>query len=94
MDLHKFDRLPARIQVSQLVSSRYDDLYAQGLLADRRPSAWEMRRTGIDLVVDADGRIFKLQSGGQQSPPQPGWVIVLRGGSAEQGYEWTLHGFA
>ena len=94
MEFHKLDRLPAQIQVGQLISSRYDDLYAQGLSAGARPALWEDRRPGVDLVKDVEGRILKLQSSGQQSPAQTGWIIVLRGGSCEQGYEWTLYGFA
>ena len=94
MEFHKLDRLPARLHVKQLLSSRYDDLYDQGFPRGERPLAWEKRRAGVDVVTDAEGRVFRLQSDGQQSPPQADWVIVVRGGSSEQGYEWTLHGFA
>ena len=92
MEFHKLDRLPARVHISRLLSSRYDDLYARGLPAGERPCLWEERRAGVDLVIDAEGQRLKLQSSGQQSPPQPGWAIVIRGGGGEQGYEWTLHG--
>ena len=77
-------RLPLKVTVSKLVSSRYPNA--------RRPVAWDERRAGVD-VVETDGcRQVKLLSDGQQSPPREGWVIVLTDGDQTDGYRWTLYG--
>jgi len=78
--------IPAEVEVSQLVESRYSE--------GRRPSAWKDRASGIDVIATSGGDVLKLQSNGQQSPPQPGWRIVLTGGDALAGYTWTLYGLS
>jgi hypothetical protein len=79
------ERLPARIEVSRVVASRYGDEAG-------RPRSWDERFGGVDLVESADGAQYKLLSDGQQSTPHPGWVILLISGSAGDGYRWTLYG--
>ena len=73
--------------VSELISSRYD-----GVTASRRPNSWDERRAGVDEIRVPDGRVIKLVSSAMQSPPKPGWVIVLTDGNASDGYFWTLYG--
>ena len=123
-------KLPARIQVQELVSSRYGAGYAGTGYAGAgydgggyagagydgggyagagydgggyappetlddglpRPLSWDERVSGSDVVKTQEGLTLKLQSSAQQTPPQPGWVLVLTGGSAEAGYDWTLYG--
>ncbi len=87
------EKLPATIRVNELLSSRYDALYATGELErGSRPFSWDDRTEGIDVVRCEDGREIRLLSDGGQSPPHPGWVLVLRGGDADAGYSWTLYG--
>jgi hypothetical protein len=83
--------LPLEVTVSEIVSSRY--------AGHRRPASWDQRLAGIDVVRTSDNSpiknaTIKLCSDGGQSPPQPGWRIVLRDGSAEEGYRWTLYAFS
>ena len=88
-------KLPARIQVHELVSSRYGLGYAPPETLDEglpRPLSWDERVSGSDVVKTQEGLTLKLQSSAQQTPPQPGWVLVLTVGSAEAGYDWTLYG--
>jgi len=90
-------KLPARIQVHELVSSRYGLGYTPAQDLDDglpRPLSWDERVSGSDVVKTHDGHTLKLRSSAQQTPPQPGWVLVLTGGSAEAGYDWTLYGMA
>jgi len=75
---------PHRIEVAEIVSSRYPDHV--------RPLSWDLRRAGVDLVRTADGKTLKLLSDGGQSPPHSGWVIILTGGDANSGFTWTLYG--
>ena len=75
---------PQRIEVAEVVSSRYAD--------NVRPSSWDLRKPGVDLIRTSEGRTIKLASDGGQSPPQPGWVILLTGGDANAGLTWTLYG--
>lgn len=77
-------KFPHRLEVTELVNSRYTN--------GSRPSSWDMRIGGIDLIRASDGNTYKLQSDGGQSPPQKDWVIILSGGDAQQGYHWTLYG--
>lgn len=76
-----------KVLVLELVSSRYD-----GASASRRPLSWDERREGIDEIRSSDGSVLKLNSSAMQSPPKPGWVIVLTEGTAKDGYSWTLYG--
>lgn len=77
------EKLPVRVTVDALLSSRYPD----GL----RPDSWDDRVAGNDLIK-AGGKTIKLRSDGGQSPPQPGWVILLTEGDGSSGYLWTLYG--
>jgi len=76
--------LPVRLTVGEIVSSRYPD--------NKRPESWEARRAGLDVVRTEDGRTLRLASDGGQSPPQPGWVIMVTEGDLDAGYRWTLYG--
>jgi hypothetical protein len=75
---------PQRVEVSEIISSRYPDHV--------RPVSWDLRKAGFDLVKSSGGQTIKLVSDGGQSPPHPGWVILLTGGDASSGYSWTLYG--
>lgn len=77
-------KLPARVRVSKIVSSRYND--------NTRPLVWDERKSGQDVIETQDGLKIALQSDGGQSPPKAGWTILLRSGDANQGYDWTLYG--
>lgn len=78
------ERLPVKVTVVKLVKSRYPNA--------RRPVTWDERRAGVDVVETDQGGELLLQSDGQQSPPREGWVIVLTGGNATEGFRWTLYG--
>lgn len=78
--------LPKLVEISAVISSRYP--------GNCRPASWDDRSSGIDVVRGTEGSTFKLRSSGGQSPPQPGWKIVLRNGSPEEGFAWTLYGIA
>ncbi|MBX7145248.1 MAG: hypothetical protein K1X79_12410 [Oligoflexia bacterium] len=76
--------VPCRIKVKSLVSSRYPN--------HARPLSWEQRVEGVDVVsIDAGGQL-KLFSDGSQSPPQPGWELILTEQVAQGAYRWTLYG--
>ena len=77
--------LPARVRVVKLLESRYP--------SGSRPLSWDERKAGIDTVQSEDGKTIRLASDGQQSPPQPGWTILVSAGSP-QGYQWTLYGIS
>jgi hypothetical protein len=79
---------PVKVEVSELVLSRYGDK----LENFSRPLIWENRISGIDVVKLNDGSEIRLLSDGQQTPPKKGWVLMLLGGDAHNGYEWTLYG--
>ena len=83
--------LPCRVQVHSLVSSRYDS--AAGRRAER-PDSWDQRIAGIDVIELLVGGTIRLRSSAMQSPPKPGWVLLLSGGNAGEGYSWTLYGLA
>jgi len=88
-------KLPARIQVQELISSRYGDAYKAGDGFDDglpRPLSWDARIEGVDVVRSVEGATIKLASSAMQTPPQPGWVLVLTDGSSERGFHWTLYG--
>ncbi|MCB0318734.1 MAG: hypothetical protein KDD56_08245 [Bdellovibrionales bacterium] len=78
------ETIPFRDSVEELVSSRYDD--------NKRPESWDLRKPGKDVVRLKSGKIISLQSDGGQSPPKPGWVILLTDGNSTEGYHWTLYG--
>ena len=78
------DKIPCRVTVGSIVRSRYEK--------QTRPADWAARVDGIDVITTTDGEELRLYSNGQQNTPQPNWVLLLTGGSAEEGYEWTLYG--
>jgi hypothetical protein len=83
----------ARFCVTELVSSRYDVSNGEEVkVGHERPVLWDDRREGLDLVRAAHGEVVKLYSSYMQSPPKPGWNILLTGGDAVHGYTWTLYG--
>ena len=82
--------VPAQITVAELVSSRYGA--AMGSVVKGRPSSWDGRKSGIDVVRSESGETVKLLSDGQQSPPEKGWKIVLIDGDSAGGFRWTLYG--
>lgn len=57
-----------------------------------RPSSWDDRQPGIDVVITTDGRTLRLMSDGQQSSPEPGWVLMVDGADHSDAYRWTLYG--
>ena len=83
MNFDSLDRLPSRIKVVGNVASRYPD--------HERPSSWDERVAGSDVVLDSESRRIHLLSDGGQSPPKPGWEILVTGGSVQSGYSWTLY---
>lgn len=84
MDSISLPKLPARIIIQEIVESRYED--------HCRPLSWDARCAGTDLVRAENGDVIRLHSDGGQSPPQPGWEILVRGGDSKAGYLWTLYG--
>lgn len=77
----------AKVCVAEVVTSRYGA--ARG---GDRPLLWDERRAGTDTVRIEGGETITLQSSPMQSTPKPGWILVLTGGSHEEGYAWTLYG--
>lgn len=78
--------LPRKVEVLELVSSRYQ--------SGKRPLSWDERAEGADVIKTKEGEVLKLVSEGGQSPPQQGWVLMLRDGDAARGYSWTLYGLS
>jgi hypothetical protein len=87
-------RVPARFQVCELISSRYGaPVSGRGFSCNpQRPLSWDERKEGVDVVRTLSGEEVKLYSSPMQSPPQPGWVVLITGGSGDTGYTWTLYG--
>ncbi|MCB0328570.1 MAG: hypothetical protein KDD70_02870 [Bdellovibrionales bacterium] len=90
---------PYRVTVKELNSSRYPD--------GERPSNWDFRVAGLDYISTTDGSELALFSDGQQSPPKPGWTILITGevdprqvevsnaiSSGAKFYSWTLYGMS
>ena len=73
-----------KVKVKQLLSSRY--------VGSGRPASWDQRVEGVDVVFSATGREIKLFSDMGQSPPQPGWEILLTAEERPGVYRWTLYG--
>jgi hypothetical protein len=87
----------AKVCVAEVLSSRYGAVSngaqrAEG--AGDRPQSWDDRKTGIDVIRSLGGETIKLKSSPMQSTPKPGWVLVLTGGTYEEGYTWTLYGIS
>lgn len=80
---------PCRVQVARVVSSRYS-----GQSVVERPQDWEARKGGIDEVEIIGGATIRLASSPMQSPPKPGWILMITGGDADNGFVWTLYGLA
>ncbi len=80
---HSVAESPFRVQVESIVSSRYP--------GHERPLSWDERREGVDVVKTSDQKTLRLLSDGGQSPPQPGWIILISGGDESTGYRWTLY---
>lgn len=79
---------PSKVEVAELVRGRYPEFPSGGV----RPVKWNARKAGQDIVKLTDGREIILASDGQQSPPAPGWVLMLTGGNSQSGFLWTLYG--
>lgn len=79
----RITQFPFHFEVSAIVSSRYYD--------NERPASWDRRIEGVDVVRAVDGTEYTLWSQGDQSPPKPGWVVMVTSGD-EEGYRWTLFG--
>ena len=79
--------LHAKVRVGEVVSSRYGPKNL-----GERPLLWDERREGVDVVTIEGGETITLKSSAMQSPPKPGWILVLTGGSHVTGYTWTLYG--
>ena len=78
---------PRRVVVEKIISSRYPSA--------ERPISWDQRGAGIDEVLTTSGERLGLLSSGGQSPPQPGWELLLTGessGLGASGVCWTLFG--
>jgi hypothetical protein len=76
------------VVVNEVISGRYPG----GI----KPRDWSQRVSGIDVVMDENGRVFKLFSEGDQSVPRKGSILVLEPittHSVENLYRWTLYGF-
>lgn len=75
---------PKQITVAKLLDSRYP--------AGIKPQSWDARKAGIDTIVTDKSQTIKLLSDGAQSPPKPGWSIMLTAGDETKGYLWSLYG--
>ena len=84
--------LPVKVVIGELVASRYAPGGRSG--GNERPSSWDERRAGIDVVRTTDGKTLRLASDGGQSPPQTGWILIVQSGDANAGYQWTLYGIS
>jgi hypothetical protein len=82
---------PARIEVTELLSSRYDTVKDHTAV---RPQEWDERVAGLDVVRVSAGHTVRLRSSAMQSPPKPGWVLMLTDGNEADGYAWTLYGLS
>lgn len=82
---------PARIEVTELLSSRYDSTESH---KRTRPMEWGERLAGVDIVRVSGGHTVRLKSSPMQSPPKPGWVLMLTDGNDSEGYAWTLYGLS
>jgi hypothetical protein len=83
-----------RVNVEKVVSSRYCQRGAEqsGMGWPERPDSWDQRLGGLDVIIVDGGETLRLASTPMQSPPKPGWVLMLTGGDAGQGFTWTLYG--
>lgn len=80
-------KLPRRVVVADVVSSRYP--------AGTRPTSWDARRPGLDKIKTESGEHIELFSSGGQSTPKAGWELLLmeqHSQSGVHGVTWTLYG--
>ena len=88
--------IPSRVTVNTVVTSRYNSSSLKSQDSEDyslvRPLSWDERVSGSDTITTDDGETLILLSEGMQSVPQPGWVLLLTGGSPEKGYSWTAYG--
>jgi hypothetical protein len=98
-------KLPERIVVQEVVSSRYSP--------GQRPTSWDKRHSGLEVIKTESGQVLTLFSNGGQSSPHPGWELLLiemvedapalasgkksssgsqQGGATLPAYSWTLYG--
>ncbi len=77
-------KLPHKVRVAEIVSSRYP--------SHTRPSSWDERHEGFDVVRTTEGEVITLLSDGGQSPPQHGWEIMLTRPATGNAFAWTLYG--
>ncbi|MFN4896940.1 MAG: hypothetical protein ACK5GN_05440 [Pseudomonadota bacterium] len=75
-----------RVCVDAVLSTRYE--------SGERPASWDDRVGGIDVVQVDGGETIRLYSTPMQSPPKPGWVLMLTGVGPGQGLLWTLYGMS
>ena len=79
-----------KVTVVDVISTRYrSETESKG---GDRPISWDERVEGIDTIRAAGGEVLRLKSSAMQSPPKPGWVLVVTGGCDVEGYTWTLYG--
>lgn len=77
-------QFPARVRVAEIVRSRYP--------GHQRPLSWDRRMAGTDVIRSEEGETLELASDGGQSPPQPGWEVMLTGNRPDGTFTWTLYG--
>ena len=77
--------LSKKIVVKKVISQRYPSGVA-------RPMNWDERIDGVDTIESNEGVSIKLHSTGQQSVPQPGWVILVDDKNPNTPATWTLFG--
>lgn len=76
-------KLPKKISVAKVISSRYEG---------DRPANWDERYAGVDVITTYSGDTMTLVSTGQQSSPKPGWTLMLTAEQPGVGFQWTLYG--
>ena len=85
--------LPRRITVSEVLTARYQP--------GTKPSSWDSRVDGVDVIKTLDNEVIALDSLGAQSTPDKGWTLLLTQSSGETeqpkygklvGHKWTLYG--
>jgi hypothetical protein len=87
--------ISAKVGVAEVLLSRYGGAASascSGVQGVSRPTSWDQRLEGIDVIRAVGGETVKLKSSAMQSTPKPGWIIVLTGGTEHDGYSWTLYG--
>ncbi len=82
-DISSPEHLPRRVRVEKIIESRYAD--------GKRPLSWDERVEGKDKIQTDDSEQITVFSDGGQSPPQPGWEILLTS-KEDDAFRWTLYG--